>query len=315
MATTLAVTVAGAPSTSQALAILSACLETAGARTHAPLIALSDDRGARRSAGAADAPVVEGDAVTIRAALSAAETPVDWCVQPSPGSASHTRAKALLVCDMDSTIIGCECIDELADMAGVKDAVSAVTEKAMRGEIGFEDSLRARTAQIAGLPREVLARTYAERVRLNPGAQALVASMKARGAHCALVSGGFTEFADRVAADVGFDRAYANTLEFENDRLTGAVRPPILGRDAKRDTLMQLAGALSIAPDQAIAVGDGANDLAMMEIAGLSVAYKAKPVVVAAAHGVIVSGDLRSVLRFQGFTDADMVEPVDDGAA
>jgi phosphoserine phosphatase len=227
---------------------------------------------------------------------------VDWAVQPAAG-----RRKALLIADMDSTIIGQECIDELADLAGVGEAVSAITERAMRGELDFEGALTERVAMIAGLPLGALQRCFDERVSLNPGARALLATMRAHGAHTALVSGGFTFFTSRVAQAAGFDEHQANVLLDDGAALTGAVARPILGREAKREALMRLAAARGLEPQDAMAIGDGANDLAMLTAAGLGVAYRAKPVVAAQAHARITHGTLVSALFFQGYSRADFV--------
>jgi phosphoserine phosphatase len=203
---------------------------------------------------------------------------------------------------MDSTIIGCECLDELADFAGVKAEVSAITERAMRGEIGFEGALRERVGMLKGLPLEALQRCYDERVRLNPGARTLVATMAAHGARCALVSGGFTFFTRRVAEAAGFHDQRANVLIDDGaGALTGQVGDPILGREAKLSALQAEAAALGIALDAAIAIGDGANDLAMIEAAGLGVAYRAKPLVAAQADARIDHADLTALLYFQGY--------------
>jgi len=218
------------------------------------------------------------------------------------------RRKALLVADMDSTVIGCECLDELADQAGLKPQIAAITERAMRGEIAFAPALRARVALLAGLPLGALERTYAERVRLNPGAKALVATMKRQGARAVLVSGGFTYFTRRVAAQAGFDADRANVLIDDGAGLTGAVAEPILGREAKRAALEEEASRLGIALDDTLAVGDGANDLDMIRAAGLGVAYHAKPIVAEAAPARIDHGDLRALLYLQGYRDEEIVE-------
>lgn len=232
-----------------------------------------------------------------RAALedAFAERPVDWCVRPA-----DLPAPGLVVCDMDSTIIGCECVDELADMAGKRAEVSAVTEAAMRGELEFEASLIARVKHLTGLPLETLERVWRERVRLNPGAGELVGRAKAAGAFTALVSGGFTYFTERVAEAAGFDAHQANVLIDDGARLTGAVRNPILGRAAKRAALERFASERGVAFRACVAVGDGANDLDMMAAAGLSIAYMAKPAVAAQAHGRVVTGDLRAAAAFFG---------------
>ncbi|HUB84273.1 MAG TPA: phosphoserine phosphatase SerB [Rhizomicrobium sp.] len=218
------------------------------------------------------------------------------------------RRKKLLVADMDSTIIGCECLDELADLAGLKPQISAITERAMRGEIAFEPALRERVAMLKGLALDALERTYETRVKLNPGAKALVATMKKHGARTCLVSGGFTYFTERVAKAAGFDDNQANVLLDDGQRLTGAVKEPILGREAKLAALKSEIAKLNIAPADALAVGDGANDLAMIQHAGLGVAYHAKPVVAEAASASIQFGDLRALLYLQGYSDEEIVE-------
>ena len=220
----------------------------------------------------------------------------DVCVQPAVG-----RRKRLLVADMDSTIISCECLDELADFAGVKAEVSAITERAMRGEIGFEGALRERVAMLKGLPLTALQTCYDERVRLNPGAKTLISTMAAHGARCVLVSGGFEFFTRRVAAAAGFHADRANRLIESGDALTGEVGEPILGREAKLAALQDEAAGLGIDLDATLAIGDGANDLAMLGAAGLGVAYHAKPLVAAEAHARIEHTDLTSLLYFQGY--------------
>ncbi|HEY7976656.1 MAG TPA: phosphoserine phosphatase SerB [Rhizomicrobium sp.] len=222
-------------------------------------------------------------------------------------SPAHRRKK-LLVADMDSTIIGCECLDELADMAHLKPQIAAITEQAMNGEIAFEPALRERVALLKGLALTALERTYKERVKLNPGAKALVATMKKNGARTSLVSGGFTYFTERVAKDAGFDDNQANTLLDDGSRLTGLVKEPILGREAKLAALKAEIDKLKITPDESLAVGDGANDLSMIQYAGLGVAYHAKQIVAEAAGAAIKNGDLRALLYLQGYSDAEIVE-------
>ena len=218
------------------------------------------------------------------------------------------RRKTLLVADMDSTIIGCECLDELADQAGLKPQIAAITERAMLGEIEFAPALRQRVALLKGLPLAALERTWRERVRLNPGAKSLVATMKRYGARTLLVSGGFTYFTARVAAEAGFDEDRANVLLDDGAVLTGAVREPVLGREAKLQALESEAARLGIDPADALAVGDGANDLDMIRRAGLGVAFHAKPVVAEAAAARIDCGDLRSLLYLQGYRDEEIVD-------
>jgi phosphoserine phosphatase len=220
---------------------------------------------------------------------------------------SERRRKKLLVADMDSTIIGCECLDELADMAGLKPRIAAITERAMRGEIVFEDALRERVAMLKGLELVALDRTLHERVRLNPGAKALVATMKAHGARTCLVSGGFTWFTARVAREAGFDDHQANVLLDDGTALTGLVRDPILGKQAKLAALESEVSQLGIDFSDTLAVGDGANDLDMIRRAGLGVAYHAKPVVAEAAAASIVHGDLTALLYLQGYREDEIV--------
>ena len=222
----------------------------------------------------------------------------DICVQPEEG-----RRKSVLVCDMDSTLIGQECIDELADFAGVKDKVSEITERAMRGEIDFDGALRERVSLLEGLPASVIDDCYKEKITINDGARALVRTMSAHGAKTLIVSGGFTAFTKRIAEACGFDDHQANTLIIADDHLTGEVGEPILGRDAKRTALMDFTGET---PSDAVAIGDGANDLAMIEVAGLGLAYHAKPAVAEAAHSAISHTTLRTALYFQGYSDDDI---------
>ena len=202
----------------------------------------------------------------------------------------------LLVADMDSTMITIECIDELADYAGVKPQVAEVTERAMRGELDFAASLRARVALLAGLDQSVLERCYEERVRITPGATTLVRTLAGRGVQTVLVSGGFTYFADRVAAEIGFDRTCANRLEVQGGRLTGRVAEPILGAAEKRAILLERHFDAA----ESVAIGDGANDLPMLGAAGFGIAYHGKPSVVAAADAAVRHGDLTSVLHALG---------------
>lgn len=217
------------------------------------------------------------------------------------------RRKQLLIADMDSTMIPVECIDEVADYAGVRDQVVAITEPAMRGEISFEDSLRARVALMEGLDAAKLADVYADRVVLNPGGRTLVQTMRANGAHTALVSGGFTYFTERIAQTAGFHENRANRLVIENGELTGRVEDPILGRASKLEALDEITSRLGIKRVDALCLGDGANDLAMIEAAGLGTAFRAKPVVADAADASIRHGDLTAVLYLQGYSQDDFV--------
>jgi phosphoserine phosphatase len=237
-----------------------------------------------------------------RKALEGVFAGVDVVVQQAEG-----REKKLLVADMDSTMITVECIDELADYAGIKPQIAAITEAAMRGELDFEGALDARVALLKGLDEAVIERCLAERVTLMPGAVALVQTMRARGATAILVSGGFTRFADPVAERIGFHRAIANRLELGAGVLTGTVAKPIVGSDTKLQTLLAARAELGLLPEQTLAVGDGANDLAMVQAAGLGVAYHAKPIVAAAAAARIDHGDLSALLYAQGIARDDWV--------
>lgn len=219
---------------------------------------------------------------------------------------TQNRRKGLLICDMDSTLIGQECIDELADFAGVKVRVSAITERAMRGEIGFDGALKERVGLLKGLGLSVLQTCFDKRIHLNPGARILCQTMKANGSKTVIVSGGFTFFTGKVAQACGFDAHQANTLIEEDGVLTGQVGLPILGREAKLEALIDHS-AQTNGPSNAIAIGDGANDLAMITAAGLGVAYYAKPAVAAAAHCAINHTDLTTALYFQGYADSDFV--------
>lgn len=233
------------------------------------------------------------------ARLDASGVAGDVCVQPLVG-----RRKSLLICDMDSTLIGQECIDELADFAGVKDRVSAITERAMRGEIDFDGALTERVLLLSGLDLSVLEQCFSERISLNSGARTLCQTMRANGAKTVIVSGGFTYFTGKVAELCGFHNHQANTLNHQDGKLTGTVGLPILGREAKLDALNDHSAN---APHTAIAIGDGANDLAMITAAGLGIAYRAKPAVASAAHCAINHTDLTSALFFQGYASKDFV--------
>ncbi len=225
---------------------------------------------------------------------------VDLCVQRAEG-----RRKAMLLADMDSTMIRQECIDELADMAGVGAHVAAITARAMNGDLDFESALVERVALLKGLPVAVIGQVLAERIAFMPGGSVLIATMKAHGAHTALVSGGFTAFTEAVAAALGFDEHRANTLLAEDGRLTGAVAMPILGKQAKVDALNQITARLGISPLGVIAVGDGANDLGMLHLAGSGVALHAKPSVAAQCDLRVNHGDLTALLYLQGFAGCD----------
>ncbi len=217
------------------------------------------------------------------------------------------RRKKLIVADMDSTIIQQECIDEMADVLGIKDKVAAITERAMRGELKFEAALLQRLGLLMGLKESELGRVFEERITLMPGARTLIATMKSDGARTALVSGGFTFFTGRVAKLVGFDEHHSNTLALADGKLTGKVVGPILGREAKLATLQRLSTALRLPAEASLAVGDGANDLAMVKAAGLGVAFRAKPIVAAGASASITHGDLTALLYLQGYKRSEFV--------
>jgi phosphoserine phosphatase len=244
----------------------------------------------------------EGESAAARQALEGLIDRTDVIVQPEAG-----RAKRLLVADMDSTMITIECIDELADYAGIKAEVAEVTERAMRGELDFEGALDARVALLKGLDAGVIDRCYQERVVIMAGAKALVRTMRANGARCVLVSGGFTVFADRVAREIGFDQALSNTLDIAGGMLSGTVSRPIVGAAAKRETLLAEVETLGLELSATLAIGDGANDIPMIEAAGLGVAYHAKPKTAAAAAARIDHGDLSALLYAQGYARKDWV--------
>ena len=252
----------------------------------------------------------DGDAADLRFAtdLRAArwaleELPqVDVFVQPD-----GPRAKRLLVADMDSTVIGQECIDELADYAGLKPEIAAITERAMQGELDFEAALRERVALLAGLPEETIARCLTERVRPNPGALTLVHTMRGLGASCLLVSGGFLSFAEPVALDVGFDRVRANRLGIEEQLLTGQVDGPVVDAAAKRTALIEVRIELGLDRSDVLAVGDGANDRLMIEEAGLGIAYRAKPVLAEVADARLDHHGLDALLWAQGIPRREWV--------
>jgi phosphoserine phosphatase len=226
-----------------------------------------------------------------------AAAPVDLVLQPQ-----DARRKKLLVADMDSTMIGQECIDELADYAGFKERVAAITERAMRGEIPFAPALRQRVLLLKGLPASTIDRVIAERIRPNPGAATLVKTMRAHGAYTCVVSGGFTAFMAPLAGTIGFDEYHANTLLVDaTGRLTGEVAEPVLGREAKRDTLLALQQRLQLRRENTLALGDGANDIPMIETAGLGVAFHGKPALRDVARVCIDHGDLTALLYVQGY--------------
>ena len=230
----------------------------------------------------------------VRTALEGA--PVDLNILPADG-----RRKKLLLADMDSTMIEQECLDELADLLGLKAHVSAITERTMRGELEFEPSLRERVALLKDLPIDTIDDVIHDRITLTPGGQTLVATMRANGAYTALISGGFTLFTGPVSRKIGFDEHRANVLRLDDGVLDGTVEEPILGRAAKRAALSDLREKLRLGAGDTLAVGDGANDLDMLGEAGLGVAFRAKPAVAAAAHARIEHGDLTGLLYLQGY--------------
>lgn len=229
-------------------------------------------------------------------------TSVDYAFAPE-----DNRKKRLLVSDMDSTIIGQECIDELADLIGKKDEVAEITERAMRGELDFEGALTTRVKMLEGLPEDKLQECFDTRITLNDGARTVVRTMMQNGARCVLVSGGFTYFTQRVAQIAGFHADRANTLIIENGQLTGDVGRPILGREAKLTALNEECAQLGLTAADALAMGDGANDLAMIEAAGMGLAYRAKPVVAAQADVVIQGKSLIPALFYQGYSESEFV--------
>ncbi len=243
-----------------------------------------------------------GDRGAARAALEAASLDADIFVIDVA-----SRDCRLFVADMDSTMITVECIDELADYAGLKAEISAVTERAMRGELDFAQALSGRVALLAGLDAATIDRCRAERVRIMPGAKALVRTLRARGARTILVSGGFIPFAQPVADEIGFERAVANTLDIADGRLAGTVGTPIVDAQRKRTELLGAVRELGLSPAQSLAIGDGANDIPMIEAAGLGIAYHAKPKTRAAASASVDRGDLSVVLHALGIGRADWI--------
>jgi phosphoserine phosphatase len=244
------------------------------------------------------------DLRTIENSLRAArgDLPIDIVVQPR-----GFRRKKLFLADMDSTMIGQECIDELADFAGLKAHVAGITERAMRGEIAFEPALRERVALLKGLPVGIVEEVLKTRITLTPGGRELVATMRAHGVWTSLISGGFTLFTEAVARLIGFQENRANRLEVADGKLTGEVEEPILGRAAKLATLVELTESFDLDAIDTLVVGDGANDLGMIGAAGLGVAYRAKPTVAAAAAARIDHGDLTALLYAQGYKREEFV--------
>ena len=236
----------------------------------------------------------------LRAALQG--EPVDFAVQ-----IQDKRRKKLLVADMDSTMIRQECIDELADVAGLRDYISDITRRAMNGEIAFEPALRERVSLLKGLPLSIIDDVIKNRITLTNGGKELIATMRGHGAYTALVSGGFTLFTKKIANAIGFDEHNANELVVEDGHLAGLVNEPILGKQAKLEKLEELCKKLNISPEDAMAVGDGANDLAMLNRAGSGVALHAKPLVAEAASIRIDYGDLTALLYLQGYRKSDFL--------
>jgi phosphoserine phosphatase len=243
------------------------------------------------------------DAIAERLRAARGDLPIDIVVQPR-----IIRRKKLFLADMDSTMIGQECIDELADFAGLKAHVAAITERAMRGEIEFESALRERVALLKGLPVGVVDEVLAKRITLTPGGREVVATMRAHGAYSCLISGGFTLFTNAVGEKIGFQENRGNELLVEDGKLSGRVAEPILGRAAKLATLNELREAFDLDDLDTLVVGDGANDLGMIQHAVLGVAYHAKPAVAAVAHARIDHGDLTALLYAQGYRRDEFVE-------
>jgi phosphoserine phosphatase len=245
---------------------------------------------------------IDGDAAEVEAMARAAVggRPIDVVVQPAAG-----RKKRLLVADLESTIIENEMLEELADFLGMRAHVAEITRRAMNGEIDFVGALNERVALLRGMPASVLD-AAASRIRLMPGAQLLLATLRRAGVYTALVSGGFTVFAEPVAARLGFDRVVANRLDIADGKLTGTLIPPIVGAATKRETLSSLAGELGLGLGATMAVGDGANDLPMLQDAGLGIAFRAKPAVAAAARWRIEHGDLTALLYAQGYRQPEI---------
>jgi phosphoserine phosphatase len=261
----------------------------------------------RLGPGAADIPFTAETAVDQRSLaerLRGTISGIDIVVQPAAA-----RRKKLFLADMDSTMIGQECIDELADYVGLKAHVAAITERAMRGDIAFEPALRERVALLEGLPISVIEEVLHDRIRLTPGGKTLVATMRANGTVTCMVSGGFTLFTDRIAAMIGFDKSRANRLTLvDGHKLAGKVADPVFGRDGKRAALVEMRQDLGLTTNDTMAIGDGANDLDMILEAGLGVAYHAKPKIAAAAPARIDHGDLTALLYVQGYRREEFVE-------
>ncbi|HZT90155.1 MAG TPA: phosphoserine phosphatase SerB [Stellaceae bacterium] len=291
----LALTLVASPPAHPVVAAIAADV-AAALRTRAGPRWLAVDEACELTFDGADAAAVEQ---TARQIVGAAR--VDVIVQPAAG-----RRKRLLVADMEATIIENEMLDELADFLGLRPRVSEITRRAMNGEIDFVAALEERVALLAGIRAGVLDEAAA-RIRPMPGAAALVATMRQNGAKTALVSGGFDIFAERIAAALGFDHVVANHLEIADGRIAGTVRRPIVTREAKRETLVSLAARYGLSLADTIAAGDGANDLPLLETAGLGVAYHAKPAVAAAARWRVDHADLTALLYAQGYRREEIV--------
>jgi phosphoserine phosphatase len=265
-----------------------------------------------RSAVAGDEPFIlsPGEAADIPIAaipdMDAVHAALDGAAIDAITAAAEGRRKTLLIADMDSTIVTGETLDELADFAGLKERIAAITARAMNGELDFKAALRERVAMLRGLPLGALDKTW-QRVRLTEGARELIATMRAHGAYTALVSGGFTFFTERVAALVGFDMHRSNVLLDDGAALTGRVAEPILDRDTKLETLTRLAAERGLPMSATLAVGDGANDLEMIRAAGLGVAFRAKPIVAAEARARIDHANLRALLFAQGYRREEII--------
>ena len=286
------------------------CLVLVADPAKAPLAAALVERLARRLGGrlrwlAADtAAEIMLDGLPPREEIAAelAGLALDWALIPAAG-----RQIRVLISDMDSTIIDIECIDELADMVGIKAEVAAITRRAMNGELDFQAALEARVALLAGVAESAIAEICASRLRLNPGARALVRTMRAKGCLTLLVSGGFTAFTAYVAELAGFERHQGNRLEVAGGRLTGRVLPPVLGAAAKLESLRQAAAEIGASPLDCLAVGDGANDKMMLEEAGLAVAFRPHAVLRPAADLVLDHAGLDAALYLQGYTAEEIV--------